>query len=62
MDHDRIVVRPVGHIDAAGLDALRSLLECARATGATAIVDLTEVDADDVAAVDALTAGHAVTS
>jgi hypothetical protein len=56
MDDDRIVIRPVGHLDRAGLDALRSLLEGARAAGAIAVVDVAQLDRDDVPLVEALTA------
>jgi hypothetical protein len=62
MDRGRIVIRPVGHVDRAGLDALRSLLDCARAAGVIAVVDLAQIDDADLATVDALTADWAVIS
>jgi len=55
MDDDRIVIRLVGHVDPVGLDALRSLLEGARVTGAVAVVDVTAIDDGDLAVVNAIT-------
>ena len=43
MERGRVVIRPVGQLDEAGLDALQSLLESARATGHDAVLDLDEV-------------------
>lgn len=56
MDGDHIVIRPVGRLDRAGLDALRSLLDGARAAGANVVVDVAQLDSDDVPIVQALTA------
>jgi hypothetical protein len=44
MEDGRIVIRPSGLLDRAGLDALEHLVRGARAAGATAVVDLTGVD------------------
>jgi hypothetical protein len=62
MDNDRIVIRLVGHVDRAGLDALRSLLDGAGAAGAVAVVDVAQIDHGDLAAVNAIAADHTVTS
>jgi hypothetical protein len=62
MEDDRIVIRPVGHLDRAGLDALRSLLDGARAAAASVVVDLSQVDQRDLATVKAITADHMVTA
>jgi hypothetical protein len=62
MDDDCIVIRPVGHLDRAALDALRSLLEGARATGAIAVVDVARLDHGDLAIVEAITADHMITA
>jgi hypothetical protein len=47
MDRDRVVVRPVGQLDADALRALVDLVGCAREAGVVAVVDLDGVELSD---------------
>ena len=62
IDHDRIVIRPIGSLDRAALDALRSLLDGARAAGAVAVVDVAQLDRGDRATIAAVTADAPIIS
>jgi len=53
MEGDRVVIRPSGHLDAEGLDAVRQLLAGAAAAGAPAAVDLRRIARRDRPAVEA---------
>ena len=46
MDGTRVVVRPVGALDDATVEALRVLLEGARAAGQVAVVDFAAADVE----------------
>ncbi len=46
MDRGRVVIRPVGMLDAAALEALGDLLVGARAAGQDAVVDLSDTDVE----------------
>jgi len=59
MDHDRVVVRPVGRLDSDSIETLLGLLACAREAGLIAVVDLDAVESDDPAVSDVL--AHIVT-
>ena len=50
MDHGQVVIRPVGRLDDAAVDALRELLEGARAAGHAAVVELDDCELADQAA------------
>jgi hypothetical protein len=54
MERGQLIVRPVGLLDEEALDALRVVLEGARAAGAVAVVDLDAAEwSDDQAALSA---------
>ena len=42
-DRDRVVVRPVGHLDRGSIEAVLGLVACAREAGVIAVVDLDEI-------------------
>ena len=50
MDRGRVVIRPIGMLDAAALEALGDLLVGARAAGQDAVVDLSDTDVEMCAA------------
>lgn len=54
MDHDRIVLRPVGQLDKEAIETVLSLVAGARAAGAIAVVDLDHLDSVDGAGAEAL--------
>jgi hypothetical protein len=54
MDRERIVVRPVGHLDRNSLQAVLGLLACAREAGMIAVVDLDQIEPGDLAGSDVL--------
>jgi hypothetical protein len=55
MDGARVVIRPCGHLDRETLEALLGLVAGAQSAGATAVVELDQVDVlDRLAAVAVL--------
>jgi hypothetical protein len=58
MEGERVVIRPSGHLDAEGIEAMRGLLAGAAATGAPAIVDLRRLARVDRPAVEAALGLH----
>jgi hypothetical protein len=54
MDRDRVVVRPIGHLDRDSIETIIGLLGCAREAGLIAVVDLDEIEPGDLAGRDAL--------
>jgi acyl-CoA synthetase (AMP-forming)/AMP-acid ligase II len=54
MDRDRLVVRPIGHLDQGSIETLVSLLGCAREAGVIAVLDLDAIEPDDLAGSDVL--------
>ncbi|MET0327008.1 MAG: hypothetical protein ABW219_17465 [Ilumatobacteraceae bacterium] len=53
MEGDRVVIRPSGHLDVDGIEAVRALLAGAAAAGVTAAVDLRRIARRDRPAVEA---------
>jgi hypothetical protein len=58
MEGGQLVVRPVGRLDDEAVDALRTVLEGARAAGAVAVVDLAAAEWNDVQAALSASAGR----
>ena len=54
MDRDRVVVRPVGHLDRDSIETLLGLLGCAREAGVIAVVDLGAIEPGDLLGSDVL--------
>jgi hypothetical protein len=54
MDRDRIVFRPVGHLDRDSIETLVGLVGCARQAGVIAVVDLDAIEPDELAGSDVL--------
>jgi hypothetical protein len=54
MDRDRVVLRPVGHLDDELIATVLGLVRCARNVGLTAVVDLEALEPDGCAHRDAL--------
>jgi hypothetical protein len=51
IERGQVVIRPVGRLDDAAVDAVRELLEGARAAGQAAVVELDQCELGDQAAV-----------
>jgi hypothetical protein len=49
MDRDRVVVRPVGHLDPGSVETILDLLDRAREAGVNAVVDLDAIEPGDLA-------------
>jgi hypothetical protein len=58
MEGGQLIVRPVGPLDDEAVDALRVVLEGARAAGEVAVVDLSAAEWDDVQAALSASAGR----
>ena len=54
MDRDRVVFRPVGHLDRDSIETLAGLVDCARQAGVIAVVDLDAVEPDELSGDDVL--------
>ena len=54
MDRDRVVFRPVGHLDRDCIETLAGLVDCARQAGVIAVVDLDAIEPDELAGGDVL--------
>jgi hypothetical protein len=54
MERDRVVVQPVGPVDASSIEAIVGLVDCARDAGLIAVVDLDKIEPGDLACRDAL--------
>ena len=54
MDRDRVVFRPVGHLDRDSIETLAGLVDCARQAGVIAVVDLDSVEPDELSGDDVL--------
>ena len=54
MDRERVVFRPVGHLDRDSIETLAGLVDCARRAGLIAVVDLNAIEPDDLPGGDVL--------
>ena len=54
MDRDRVVFRPIGHLDRDSIETLAGLLDCARQAGMIAVVDLDAIEPDELPGGDVL--------
>jgi hypothetical protein len=54
MDRDRVVFRPVGHLDRDSIETLAGLVDCARQAGVIAVVDLDAIEPDELPGGDVL--------
>ena len=54
MDRDRVVFRPIGHLDRDSIETLAGLVDCARQAGLIAVVDLDAIEPDDLPGGDVL--------
>lgn len=52
MDGDRVVVRPIGHLDPDSIETLLRLVGCAREAGVLAVVDLDAIEPGDLVGSD----------
>ena len=54
MDRDRVVFRPVGHLDRDSIETLAGLVDSARRAGVSAVVDLDAIEPDELPGGDVL--------
>ena len=54
MDRDRVVFRPIGHLDRDSIETLAGLVDCARQAGVIAVVDLEAIEPDELPGGDVL--------